>query len=304
MSRYSPEFLTGAKKEPMNLRFINRAIQDRIILEALVTSCTSENTLKLDLGENIIGEIPFDELEYNADGRETKVISALVKVGKHVRFIPRKISKKDDTFIIECSRREAQMECYNNYVAKLKPGDVIPARMLRIENYGIFCDIGCGLVALLPTNNISVTHIINPKESLINVKRLYVVVKSIDENGKIQLSHKELLGTWREETAKFKDGDIVTGTVLSVEEYGVFVRLSQNLSGLAEPSSFDLKTGDNVSVIISDILEANMKVKLSILEKLDTPSEELKFDYVQTEGHIDKWVYSTEGAKKQIISEF
>lgn len=305
MGRYSPEFLTGMKREPMTLRFINRAIDDRAILEALVIGCDKDNTLKLRLGKGIIGEIPFSELEYSIDGKETKIVSAVSKVGKHIRFIPKSVRKDDTTFIVECSRRDAQLECYNNYISKLSPGDVIPAKLVRVENYGVFCDIGCGIIALLPTNNISVTHIINPKEALACVKQLSVVVKEIDENHRIQLSHKELLGTWREEASKFKDGEVVCGTVLSIEDYGVFVRLSQNLSGLAEPTNINLKYGDTVSVMINNIIDTNMKIKLSIIEKIeDAEPERLKFTYTQHDGHIKEWVYSTEQAKKQIKTVF
>ena len=53
------------------------------------------------------------------------------------------------------------------------------------------------------------------------------VVKSI-ENGRITLSHKELLGTWEENVALFSAGETVAGIVRSVEPYGIFVELSPN----------------------------------------------------------------------------
>ena len=198
-----------------------------------------------------------------------------------------------------------------NFISKLIPGDIIDAKVLKIVNYGVFCDIGCGITALLPTNNISVTHVVNPTELLKGLSRMKVVVERNDNPFKIQLSHKELLGTWEEEVAQFQEGDIVPGMVLSVEEYGIFVRISQNLSGLAEISNINVSTGDLVSVKILSIRPDNMKVKLNITEKIkyDTVEEikeakKLKFKYSQTGGHITKWVYSTQTAKKQIVSEF
>ena len=93
------------------------------------------------------------------------------------------------------------------------------------------------------------------------------VVKSI-ENGRITLSHKELLGTWEENVALFSAGETVAGIVRSVEPYGIFVELSPNLAGLAE-SREDVIPGQQASVYIKSILPARMKVKLVIIDTFD-----------------------------------
>ncbi|MBO5388906.1 MAG: 30S ribosomal protein S1 [Lachnospiraceae bacterium] len=293
----------------MSFNFLHKAIENKSVLEAKVDSCTEDNTLILNLGKNIIGKIPLEELEYHEDNRDIKPVAAVSKVGKHVKFVPVQIiDKVDGKYIVLCSRKESQKNCYENYIKKLIPGDIIDARVCKIMSYGIFCDIGCGIIALLPTNNISVTHIIDPENLLRYVRRMKVVVKEIDENYRVQLSHKELLGTWAEEIQQFNVGDVVQGTVLSREDYGTFVRLSQNLSGLAENPEFDVKYGDEVAVKITVIKHDNMKVKLLILNKIDTDenSEDafIKFRYNIDSGHINEWKYSTPNAKKQIISKF
>lgn len=205
----------------------------------------------------------------------------------------------------------AQKECMDEYISKLIPGDIIDARALRVTSYGIFCDIGCGIVALLPTNNISVTHIINPEDILKGITRMKVVVKDNSNLFKIQLSHKELLGTWEEEVSKFNEGDIIPGVVLSTEDYGVFIRLSQNLSGLAEPTELTLNHNDVVSVQILSIKPESMKIRLNITERTEFETEEekvearkMKFSYNKTQGHISDWIYSTDGARKIIESHF
>ena len=304
MGKYSPEYLTGMKREPMTMKFVHRAISNGAILEALVTSCDDDLTLKLELGKGIYGYVPFEDIEYRHDNSEIKDITALSKVGRHIKFKMISFSKEDGQIKVHCSRKEAQKDCYENYISKLSPGDITDARIVRIENYGVFCDIGCGFVALLPTNNISVTHVVNPKEMLENISRLKVVVKEINTDGKIQLTHKELLGTWAEEASKFSRGDTVCGAVLSVEEYGVFIRLSQNLSGLAAPTQdIKINTGDLVSVRINSISDKSMKIKLTIIDKIDNCSESVRFKYYKTEGNIKEWVYSDTG-KKRISTTF
>lgn len=305
MSKYSPEYMTHRNREEMSLNAIKQAIRMQSILEARVTKCDSDNNLTIEIGKNIIGIIPFSELEYHPDGTPIKPASATSKVNRHIKYIPISIRKEDDLFIVDCSRKQVQKICYDNYISNLTPGDVIDAYVLKIMNYGIFCDIGCGIVALLPTNNISVTHIVNPAIELRDISTLKVVVNHIDENYRVELTHKELLGTWEEEVTSFNEDDVTYGTVLSVEEYGVFVRLSQNLSGLADVTELELKPGDLVSVRIQSIQNRNMKIKLTIIDKVGTATDKpMRFKYYITEPHIKDWVYSTATAKKQIESHF
>jgi small subunit ribosomal protein S1 len=310
MSKYSPEFLTQKSYGGMSIDFIKRAIDEKTILEAQVTRCNADCTLVLDLGKNIVGEITFSEIEYHYDDKETKVAAATTKVGRHVKFIPVSVELNNYTgeYKVHCSRKDAQKDCFDNFIKKLIPGDIIDAKVLKIVSYGIFCDIGCGYTAILPTNNISVTHIINPCESLKFIHRLRVVVKEIDENYMIQLSHKELLGTWKEEVSQFREDDIVVGEVLSKEDYGVFIRLSQNLSGLAEITNLDIESGDSVVVRISSIKAANMKIKLLILNKVESEDDRIKgmhFKYRDiNKDHIDSWTYSTRNSRKVIETKF
>lgn len=305
MSKYSPEYMTHRNREEMSLNAVKQAIRMQSILEARVVKCDSDNNLTIEIGKNIIGIIPFSELEYHPDGTPIKPASATSKVNRHIKYIPISIRKEDDIFIVDCSRKQVQKICYDNYISNLTPGDVIDAYVLKIMNYGIFCDIGCGIVALLPTNNISVTHIVNPAIELRGISTLKVVVNHIDENYRVELTHKELLGTWEEEVASFNEDDVTYGTVLSVEEYGVFVRLSQNLSGLADVTELELKPGDLVSVRIQSIQNRNMKIKLTIIDKIGTATDKpMRFKYYITEPHIKDWVYSTATAKKQIESHF
>ena len=82
-------------------------------------------------------------------------------------------------------------------ISQLHPGDVIDARVTHLENFGVFADIGCGIVALLPIDSISVSRIDHPRERFSVGMDIRVVIKSI-ENGRITLSQKELLGSWEQ----------------------------------------------------------------------------------------------------------
>ena len=114
------------------------------------------------------------------------------------------------------------------------PGDIIPARVTHLEQFGCFVDVGCGIPSLIPIDAISVSRISHPSDRFKVGQDIKVIIKSLD-NGRIWLSHKELFGTWSENAAMFKTGETVSGIVRSVEDYGIFIELTPNLAGLAEP---------------------------------------------------------------------
>lgn len=301
---FSPEYTNTADRKQYTINDVHQAITNKEIMDGLVTSCSGDLQLEVRIGKNITGTIKFSEIEYRIDGKETKDVAAMSKVGKHVKFIPMYVEEDGDNYIVQCSRKAAQKRCYDEYISKLVPGDIVDAKIIKTESYGAFCDIGCGIVALLPTKMISVTHVVNPEKFLSGSNRIKAVINEIQEDGKIQLTHRELLGTWEQEVQKIQVGETKIGAVLSVEEYGVFVRLTQNLSGLAQPpEDIDVKPGDLVSVHINSIDSSKLKIRLSIISKIEGYEEISSFSYYMTEGRIDEWVYSA-NKKKEIKNNF
>ena len=74
---------------------------------------------------------------------------------------------------------------------------------------------------------------------------------------------------------------------------------------MADVTELELKPGDLVSVRIQSIQNRNMKIKLTIIDKIGTATDKpMRFKYYITEPHIKDWVYSTATAKKQIESHF
>ena len=184
---------------------------------------------------------------------------------------------------------------------ELKSGSVVAGRVVRTEPFGAFVDIGRGIVALLPTEYISAARIRHPNERFRVGQKILAVVKVFDrENRRITLTHKELLGTWLENASRFSEGDTVRGTVRGVMDYGCFVELAPNLSGLADARE-DLRPGDGVSVYIKSIRPERMKIKLQVIEKLPPLAEPEPLRYQITDGVLDRWVYSPAGYEKPAV---
>jgi len=230
---------SGNKLNLQSRKAFEEAASRGVILEStcLMCDCTTMQ-LSVDLPDGIRGIISKDEACFvpngTSSGGEIKDIAIITRVGKPVQFKVTNISENQrGETVATLSRRAAQVECYRKYLSTLTPGDIIPARITHLEPFGAFCDIGCGIISLLTVDKVSVSRISHPADRFKPGEFIYAVVSSV-EDGRIYLSHRELLGTWEENAAAFAPGQTVTGIIRSVEDYGVFVELSPNLAGLAE----------------------------------------------------------------------
>ena len=281
---------------------VNDACRDGQILEGRALVCDSSHNLLVDLG-CMKGMIPREEGALGIREGTVRDIAIISRVNRPVCFLVTGFEKKTDgTITAILSRRAAQEKCMKEHISALTPGDVINARVTHLENFGAFADIGCGIVALLPIDAISVSRIDHPRERFSVGMDIRVVIKSIESN-RITLSHKELLGTWEENVAMFSAGETVAGIVRSVEPYGIFVELSPNLAGLAEAKE-DVFPGQQASVYIKSILPARMKVKLVIIDTFDFSYRPAAPKYFFDGKHMDRFVYSPPGSEKEIATEF
>lgn len=277
------------------------AMEHGDILEARAVLCDHEHNLKVDL-PCMRGVIPREEGALGIREGSVRDIAVISRVGRPVCFVVKEINRTEDGMTAVLSRADAQQKCADSYLSTLCAGDVIPARVTHLEPFGAFCDIGCGLVALMPIDAISVSRIEHPDERFTVGMDIFAVIKSITDN-RVTLSHKELLGTWEENAARFEIGETVTGVIRSIENYGAFVELSPNLAGLAELRDH-LRVGDTAAVYIKSILPQKMKIKLIVIDSFSEDHVPAPPDYFITEGHIDRFIYSPPECGRVIESTF
>lgn len=287
-----------------SLHMLDRAMKNGMILEGVVKMCDCTNmSLRIDFGF-CQGIIPRSEAMTASAG--SKDIAVISRVGKPVCFKVKSIIKENGTPVAILSRKAAQEECESFFISRLKPGDIIPSVVTHLDTFGAFVDIGCGIISLMCIDSISVSRIFHPSDRLKTGQRIMSVVKSRDiESGRIYMSLRELLGTWEENANAFTPLSTVPGIIRSIEPYGIFVELSPNLAGLAEPRG-DVYPGDYCSVYIKNILPERMKVKLVIIDtcSVGVPSP-LKY-YIDTDAvhHLSRWTYSPPGGRKLVETVF
>ena len=306
MSEYLPEGKLLHTAENQRVLHSEKLLRDaagtQTILEARATLCDASHNLCVDLGP-IRGVIPREEGALGMRDGSVRDIAVISRVNRPVCFTVSDIITDDNGEPCALlSRANAQKLCLENYISKLDRGDVVRARVTHLESFGAFADIGCGIAALMPIDAISGSRIEHPKERFEAGMDIRAVIKSI-ENGRISLSHKELLGTWEQNAAAFSAGETVAGIVRSVENYGAFVELTPNLAGLAE-SREGVRVGQQASVFIKSIIPEKMKIKLIIIDTFEYKYHPAQPVYFTRENHIDRFLYSPAGCKKTIETVF
>ena len=168
---------------------------------------------------------------------------------------------------------------------RLHVDDVVEGTVMRFTDYGAFVDLG-GIDGLLHISEISWGKLKHPQEVLQIGDRVQVKILSMnDEKGKISLGLKQTTPEpWSVIDEKYWIGQVVTGKVVQLKEYGAFVELEPGLDGLVHISEVDnkrvtdiadeLTVGQTVNAKILDIDTERKRISLSIKQALETPEAE------------------------------
>lgn len=307
MNMFWPEGLYYENKKNrealQSITALREAMVKQEILEARVTLCDARHNLWVDL-PCAKGMIPREEGAIGIDDGSVRDIALISRVNRPVCFVVQTITTDEQgNPLAILSRKEAQQRCKTEYLSFLTPGDVINARVTHLEPFGAFCDIGCGISSLISIDCISVSRIFHPSDRFAVGDTVKAIVKAFTPDGKICLTHKELLGTWEENAALFQPGETVSGIIRTVESYGSFVELTPNLAGLAEPKE-GVVQGQHAAVFIKSMIPEKMKVKLIIVDAFDARYTPVTHRYFFQGEHMDNWQYSPKSCGKQIFTVF
>src|SRR5437868_7419959 len=168
-------------------------------------------------------------------------------------------------------------------MGKLEKGQVLEGTIKNITDFGAFLDLG-GLDGLLYITDISWGRINHPTEVLKMDQKLNVVVLDFDDDKKrISLGLKQLTPhPWDTLTENLKEGEIVKGKVVNIEDYGAFLEIMPGVEGLVHVSEITwantpinakefFKLGDEYEAKIVTLDKDSRKMSLSIKQMSDDP---------------------------------
>jgi small subunit ribosomal protein S1 len=162
---------------------------------------------------------------------------------------------------------------------KLSVGDEIKGRITRIERFGAFVDIG-GVEGLVHVSEISHTRVNDPKSVLKTNDEIDVKILNMENLGKdkerISLSMKALLpDPWSEIHETVREGEVITGKIVSLQDFGAFMEVTPGIEGLVHISQISgekrinkpgevLTIGQEVQARVQQIDNVQHRISLSI----------------------------------------
>ena len=157
--------------------------------------------------------------------------------------------------------------------AKINVGDVVEGSVKNVTDFGIFVDLG-GADGLLHISEMSWGRIENPKKLFKVGDKVKAFIKDI-QGEKIALSLKFAdQNPWANAEEKYAVGNVVTGKVARMTDFGAFVELVPGVDALLHVSQISkehiekpadaLKIGQEVTAKIVDFNNEDKKISLSI----------------------------------------
>ncbi|MBP3459041.1 MAG: 30S ribosomal protein S1 [Lachnospiraceae bacterium] len=216
----------------------------RVFIPASLVS----NVYEKDLSKYADQEIEFVISEYNPKRR---------------RYIG------DRKQLLVAKKAEQQKELFE----KIHIGDVVEGTVKNVTDFGAFIDLG-GADGLLHISEMSWGRVENPKKVFKVGDVVKVLIKDIDGT-KIALSLKfEDSNPWKDAASKYAVGNVVTGKVARMTDFGAFVELEVGVDALLHVSQISkdhiekpsdvLKVGEEVTAKIVDFNETDKKISLSV----------------------------------------
>lgn len=270
--------LLSKKKLEVNEHWdeINAALEDRSFVNVKVVKEVNGGVIASY--KEVFGFIPLSQLS------DRFVESAAEFVGKVLPVRVTRVDQKKGKAVF--SHKAFLVEEKQAKVAEiwegLNVGDVVEGTVMRFTDYGAFVDIG-GLDGLLHISEISWGKLKHPQEVLSIGEKIQVKILAMNtEKGKISLGLKQNQPEpWTIIDEKYQVGQIISGKVVQIKDYGAFVELEPGLDGLVHISEIahkrvtniadELTVGQEVEAKILEIDKDKKRISLSIKETLDNP---------------------------------
>jgi len=130
---------------------------------------------------------------------------------------------------------------------KYRMGMEVEGKITAITNFGVFVSFGENIEGLIHISELAWQRIDSPSEMYKVGDSIKAEIISID-GAKVFLSAKRLMrDPWLEASAKYQIGQIVPGTILKVNPFGLFVKLDEEIHGLAHISQLNIDAKEKIS---------------------------------------------------------
>jgi small subunit ribosomal protein S1 len=246
---------------------VDALMEEGKLISGTVKKITSYGMF-VDVG-GMDGLVHYNEISYKGPVNPSK----LYKEGDVVTV--KAIGYDKEKRHLSLSIKAVQSDPWREVEEALEEGDTITVTVSNIEPYGVFVDLGNDIEGFLHVSEITWDkNIKHPKDYLTLGQEIDVEVIEINsDTHKLRVSYKRLLAKPFEEfLKKCREGDILTGTITSLTDFGAFVRVAgvegllhnQDLSWDKNAKCKDtLKVGEEIEVKIAKINTDDEKISLN-----------------------------------------
>jgi small subunit ribosomal protein S1 len=244
---------------------------------------------------HVVGFLPVSQLTTEnyprvEGGDKNKILEKLNQlVNKTLDVKVIDVDETDEKLIV--SEKAAWEEQQKSVLEKYKPGTVVEGTVTGVVDFGAFVEFDEGLEGLVHISELAWQRIEDPNDIVKVGDKVKAEIIAVD-GSKISLSIKKLQeDPWKKAAQRYSVGDVVKGTVLKVNPFGLFVELDDEIHGLAHISELAetpvqdpttiAKPGDTLDFKIISIESEQHRLGLSI--KALTAKEEPKKETVSDE---------------------
>ncbi len=221
-------------------------------------------------------------------------------VGKTMEFKVVKINETIKNAVVSHKALiESDIEAQRaEIIGKLEKGQVLEGTIKNITDFGAFLDLG-GLDGLLYITDISWGRINHPSEVLKLDQKINVVVLDFDDDKKrISLGLKQLTPhPWDTLAENLKEGEIIKGKVVNIEDYGAFLEIMPGVEGLVHVSEITwantpinakefFKLGDEHEAKVVTLDKETRKMSLSIKQMTEDPWSTIETRFPEQSRHM------------------
>ena len=210
-------------------------------------------------------------------------------VGKKLQCVVTEASAERRNLVLShrsIMEREAA-EQREQKLGSLEVGSVHEGIVRSVKDFGAFVDIG-GIDGLIHISQMSWDRVKHPSELVKEGDKVKVRLEKINpETGKLGLSLRAMQAhPWEGINERFRVGEVVSGAVSRIADFGAFVKLAPGIEGLVHISelahrrvnlvSTEVSEGQDVSVKVLSVDVQNQRIALSIKQTTAAPAKESK----------------------------
>lgn len=240
--------LVGQEKAWNNLR---QALKDKATVKVKIVDANKGGLISRY--HQIDGFLPVSQLAPEnypriTGGDKSRILEKLKSfVGQEFEVTIITLNEEDNKIIF--SEKDVWNKKQRPALDKYKVGTVVDGKITAITNFGIFVSFGENIEGLVHISELAWQRIDSPNEMYGVGDKIKAEIISID-GAKVFLSAKKLLkDPWLEASSKYQAGQVVSGTILKINPFGLFVKLDEEIHGLAHISQLNLEAGKKINEI-------------------------------------------------------